>query len=99
MLFAAFATPFSIDVNLLPANLQMEHCKMCCDAQLKEKFLQVGLEDFYKTYLDKEKYPTFHKHALLMISLFGNTYSCEQLFSRMKHIKSQVRTRITDVHL
>ena len=41
---------------------------MCCDAQLKEKFLQVGLEDFYKTYLDKEKYPTFHKHALLMIS-------------------------------
>jgi hypothetical protein len=73
VLFAAFATPFSVDVNLLPGILQMEHCEMCCDAQLKEKFHQVGLEEFYKTYLDKEKYPAFYKHALSMISLFGNT--------------------------
>ncbi|XP_017794537.1 PREDICTED: general transcription factor II-I repeat domain-containing protein 2B-like [Habropoda laboriosa] len=99
VLFCAFATPFAVDVNLLPGRLQMEHCEMCCDTQLKEKFHQVGLGEFYKTYLHKDKYPAFYKHALSMVSLFGNTYACEQLFSRMKHIKSQVRTRITDVHL
>ena len=52
----------------------MEHCEMCCDTQLKKKFYQVGLEEFYKTYLDKDKYPAFYKHALSMVSLFGNTY-------------------------
>lgn len=99
VLFSAFATPFTVDVNSLPGTLQMESCEIRCDAQLKEKFHQVGLEEFYKTYLDKEKYPAIYKHALAMISLFGNTYVCEQLFSRMKHIKSKERTRITDEHL
>ena len=52
----------------------MEHCEMCCDTQLKEKFHQVGLKEFYKTYLDKHN-PAFYKHALSMVSLFGNTYA------------------------
>ena len=30
---------------------------MCYDTQLKEKFIQVGLEEIYKTYLDKDRYP------------------------------------------
>ena len=34
-----------------------------------------------------------------MISLFGSTYICEQLFSRMKFTKNKNRTKITDVHL
>ncbi|XP_063989608.1 general transcription factor II-I repeat domain-containing protein 2-like [Diachasmimorpha longicaudata] len=73
LFFSAFATPFSTDVSSLPAHLQMECCEMQCDSQLKEKFNQVGLEEFYKDYFDKEKYPAFYKHALFMISLFGNT--------------------------
>lgn len=55
VLFSEFAMPFAVDVNLLPGRLQMEHCEMCCDTQLKEKFNQIGLEEFYKTYLDKDK--------------------------------------------
>ena len=46
---------------------------MCCDTQLKEKFNKVGLKEFYKSYLDKEKYPAFYKHALAMVSLCRNT--------------------------
>jgi hypothetical protein len=92
VLFCAFATPFAVDLNLLPGRLQMEHCEMCCDTQLKEKFHQIALEEFYETYLDKDKYPAFYKHTLSMVLLFGNTYACEQLVSRRKHIKSQVRT-------
>lgn len=37
-----------------------------------EKFNQVGLEEIYKTYLDTVKCPAFYKHALSMISVFGN---------------------------
>ena len=48
---------------------------MCCDTQLKEKFHRIGLEEFYKKYLDKDKYPLFYKNALSMVSLFGNTYA------------------------
>ena len=69
------ATPFAVDVNLLSGRLQMEHCEMCWDTQLKEKFCQIGLEEFYKTYLDKDKYLVIYKHALSMVSLSGNTYA------------------------
>ena len=31
-----------------------------------------------------EKYPLLHSHTLFMPSLFGSTYVCKQLFSRMK---------------
>ncbi|VEN48298.1 unnamed protein product [Callosobruchus maculatus] len=48
ILFSAFATPFSTDIGSLPGYLQMECCEMQCDAQLKEKLHQVGLEDFYR---------------------------------------------------
>ena len=35
----------------------MEHCEMCCNTQLKEKFHQVGLEELYTMYLARGKYP------------------------------------------
>ena len=35
----------------------------------------------------------------LFISLFGSTYSCEQLFSMMKNVKSKYRSLLTDNHL
>ena len=56
--------------NLILGRLQIEHDEMCCDSQLN---VQVGLKVFYKTYLDKDKYPAIYKHALWMVSLFGNT--------------------------
>ena len=72
---------------------------MQCDSNLKEKFGQVKLLDFYKSYVSKVKYPGIYNHALLMSSLFGSTYICEQVFSRMKNIKCKSRTRITDNNL
>ena len=47
----------------------------------------------------RDKYLSLHNHALFMSLLFGSTYTCEQLFSRMKHIKSKIRTKISDEHL
>ncbi|XP_041442018.1 general transcription factor II-I repeat domain-containing protein 2-like [Xenopus laevis] len=97
--FAIFATPFSVDINMLPANFQMECIELQSDFQLKEKFDHVSLLDFYRSYLPRDKYPSLHNHALFLSSLFGSTYICEQLFSRMKHTKSKIRTKLSDEHL
>ena len=84
---------------MLPANFQMECTELQSDVQLKEEFDHVSLLDFYRYYLPKDKYPLLHNHALFMSSLFGHTYICKQLFSRIKHIKSKIRTKISDEHL
>ena len=65
----------------------------------KERFFHVSLLDFYRPYLPIDTYPLPHNHALFMSSLFGSTYICEQLFSGVKHIKSKIRTKISDEHL
>ncbi|UYV60914.1 hypothetical protein LAZ67_1002785 [Cordylochernes scorpioides] len=39
------------------------------------------------------------KLAYGIMSMFGSTYRCEQLFSLMKGNKTPIRSRITDVHL
>ena len=77
----------------------MECIDMQCDSLQKEKFGQVSLLDFYRSYVPKDKYPGIYNHSLLMASLFGSTYICEQVFSRMKNIKCKSRTRITDDNL
>jgi len=98
-LFAIFATPFSVDITAVETKFQMECIELQSDIQLKEKFNQSSLLDFYKLYLPKETYPVLHDHALFMFSLFGSTYICEQLFSRMKNTKSKNRSTISDKHL
>jgi hypothetical protein len=55
--------------------------------------------DFCSKYNEEEKFPAIRSHALFMMSLFGSTYVCEQLFSRTKNVKLKVRTRLTEVHL
>ena len=72
--FAIFETQFSININTLPANFQMECMGLQSGIQLKEKFDCVSLLDFYRFYLPRDKYPLFHNHALFMSKLFGSTY-------------------------
>ena len=69
------------------------------DVQLKEKLDLVSLLDFHRSCFPRNKYPLLHNHASFMPPLFGSNYICEQLFSRMKHIKSKIRTKIGDEHL
>ena len=37
--------------------------------------------------------------AVYMALLFGTNYLCEQVFSRMNHVKSSLRSRISDSHM
>ncbi|UYV68435.1 SNAPC4 [Cordylochernes scorpioides] len=47
----------------------------------------------------RARFENTRKLAYEIMSMFGSTYRCEQLFSLMKGNKSPIRSRITDVHL
>ena len=49
--------------------------------------------------MSPEKFPLLAKNAKQMMSLFGNTYVCEELFSTMKLIKNDHRSRLSDARL
>jgi len=73
-------------------NLKMECIELQSDIQLKEKFDDVSSPDISMIYHTRENYPSLHNYALLMSSLFGSMYICEQLLSRMKHRKGKIRS-------
>ncbi|XP_073432233.1 general transcription factor II-I repeat domain-containing protein 2-like [Dendrobates tinctorius] len=93
-----FRNPFSIDIENVDTVYQMELAELQnCDS-LKDAFKSSSLPNFYAS-LPSETYPNLRKHALKMATIFGSTYVCEQTFSRMKHLKSPTRSRLTDEHL
>lgn len=91
-------TQFSIDINVLPANFQTEVIELQSERQLKDKFDLVFLLEFHRSHLPTDRRPSLHYYALSVSSLFGRTYICEQLFSRMIHTESEVRTKTSDGH-
>jgi hypothetical protein len=46
-----------------------------------------------------ETYHNIKKYAFGVLSIFGSTYLCEQIFSNMNYVKSKYRSRLTDVSL
>ena len=77
----------------------MECVELQRDIQQKKKLGSLSLPDFHNAYLTREKYALLQNHTLFMSSLFGNTYTCEQLLSRKKHRKSNISSKISDKHL
>ncbi|KAM4026817.1 general transcription factor II-I repeat domain-containing protein 2-like [Anomaloglossus baeobatrachus] len=96
--FALFATPFAVDVSCVSEDLQMELVDLQCDTILKQKYMDIGVPDFYK-FVSQEKFPKLVKAAARIMAMFGSTYVCEQFFSSMKLNKSALRSRLTDEHL
>ncbi|XP_069469912.1 general transcription factor II-I repeat domain-containing protein 2-like [Ambystoma mexicanum] len=93
-----FRNPFSIDIENVDTIYQMELAELQnCDS-LKDAFKSSSLHSFYAS-LPSETYPHLRNHALKMATIFGSTYVCEQTFSRMKHLKSPTRSRLTDERL
>ncbi|UYV61332.1 hypothetical protein LAZ67_1004422 [Cordylochernes scorpioides] len=95
--FTLFSLIFSINIESVPNHMQMEVIDIQYDSDLKAKFIEVGVSEFYK-YLPA-RFENTRKLAYEIMSMFGSTYRCEQLFSLMKGNKSPIRSRITDVHL
>lgn len=99
ILFDLFSRPFSVKVIDVPGHMQMELTDLQYNSELKEKFTLMGLSEFYSKYIDKDNFPHIRMNALKMMSLFGSTYRCEQLFSKMAFVKNKNRSRITNVRL
>ena len=93
-----FQNPFVADIDEAQPSYQFELAELqSCDV-LKDSFKPTSLIDFYAA-LPQDTYPNIKKHAMKMSTVFGSTYICEQTFSRMKHLKTQRRSRLTDEHL
>ena len=91
-----FQNPFDADVAICPDILQLELIELQANDLLKDKFKE-GLVAFYQ-FLPKEQFPNLQNFASGFLSLFGTTYMCEQTFSKMKLIKSNLRTNLSDNH-
>ncbi|XP_061765856.1 general transcription factor II-I repeat domain-containing protein 2-like [Nerophis ophidion] len=95
--FELISNPFAVDVENAPINLQMELIELQCNNTLKSKYDAVGAAHFPQFIPDTM--PQLRTQAAQLLSVFGSTYLCEQLFSSMKMTKTSHRIRLTDEHL
>ena len=95
--FAFFRSPFTVKPSEMPADIQLELIDLQCDTAMKDTFASVGLDTFYQ-YLVPQ-YPKLTAMAAKVLSMFGTTYLCEQVFSVMNNNKTKQRSRLTNEHL
>ena len=91
--------PFSVDVNSVPHELQMEIIKLQSSDMSKAKFDSVPIANFYKEYVPKSTYPHLHDNANCVMWMFRSTYCCEQIFSKMNYTKNKLCNCLSDRHL
>ncbi|KAM6155846.1 general transcription factor II-I repeat domain-containing protein 2A [Rhynchocyon petersi] len=87
-----FSSPFSVKIDSVREDLQMEIIDLQCNTVLKTKYDKVGVPEFYK-YL-WSSYPKYRHHCAKILSMFGGTYVCEQLFSIMKLSKTKHHSQL-----
>lgn len=85
-------SPFTIDVHALPDEIQEDAIELKCDSSAKEQFQQMGLEEFWASFLPI--YPRVAKEALKVLIQFSSTYLCETGFSTLAIIKTKHRSRL-----
>ena len=86
--------PFFVEAEDAPVAFQLELIDLQCDEFIKKKFDDNLVDEFYRKYVPSEKFLKLKKNAARIISLFGSTYVCEQMFSRMKHVKNKTRSLV-----
>ncbi|VDL97522.1 unnamed protein product, partial [Schistocephalus solidus] len=94
--FKLFSTPFDFPFDDTPSDVQMELIELQASEVLLSKFTScTTLIDFYRQ-LPQAQFPMLLARAKRVIAMFGSTYSCEQLFSKMKFCKNKLRSQLTD---
>lgn len=77
-----FRSPFSIRTHNVNEELQMEISELQCNTTLKAKYHDVEIPEFYRHL--GNGYPKYKHHCAEILSMFGSTYVCKQLFSAVK---------------
>ena len=98
--FKLFTAPFDFRVDDAPAALQIELLELQCNDELKAKFYNSSPLSFFRDIaLPSSNFPKYIAHVQRIVAMFGGTYCCEQLFSKMKYTKSRLRSLLSDRHL
>ena len=84
-------------LHLNTCSWKLELIELQCNSALKTQYQSVGAAEFAP--LLPESMPRLRLHAARIMSMFGSTYSCEQMFSVMKLNKTSHSSRLTDQHL
>ena len=95
-LFEIFSSPFHTDIDKAVTDIQMELIDLQERIDLKAKYVEMNLGDFYRNYLDQDKFPNLRKFMASKLALFDSTYLCEEFFSKMGFVKSLYRLVMTD---
>ena len=83
-----------------PRPLKMEFVELQCNDELKTKFYNSSPLSFFRDIaLPCRNFPKYIAHVQRIVAMFGGTYCCEQLFSKMKYTKSRLRSLLSDSHL
>ena len=82
---AIFALPCTCEISFAPVKLQLKLNALQEDDVLLQNFRKMNPIDFYKSLPVAE----YCKFAKKFVCMFGSTYTCEQLFSKVKHVKSK----------
>jgi len=93
------ATPFNVERADVLDYLQHEIIQLQSDDELKARYNNLPLLEFYKRYISADEFPSLRRHALKYASVFGTTYCCEQFFSKLTLAKSRLRSRLIDANL
>uniref|UniRef100_A0A8C4N1B3 SPIN-DOC-like zinc-finger domain-containing protein n=1 Tax=Eptatretus burgeri TaxID=7764 RepID=A0A8C4N1B3_EPTBU len=97
--FKLFSAPFDVDSVDVADDLQLELIELQCSESHHAKFALLSPMKFWHSLSASRAFPALVREALRKASLFGSTYSCEQLFSRMNLTKNKTRAQLTDAHL
>ncbi|XP_076069311.1 general transcription factor II-I repeat domain-containing protein 2B-like [Oratosquilla oratoria] len=104
----AHVTAFEVKLRLweaqldsdAPAFLQMELVELQCNDEMKAKFRTSSPLSFFRAIvLPSNNFQKYIAHFQRIVAMFGSTYCCEQLFSKMKYTKSHLRSQLSDRHL
>ena len=91
--------PFHTDIDKAPIDIQMKLIDIQERTDLKVKYVEMNFGDFYRKYLDQDKFPNLRKFMASKIAFFGSTYLCEKCFSKMSFMKSAYQSVMRDEHL
>ncbi|XP_054992199.1 general transcription factor II-I repeat domain-containing protein 2-like [Sorex araneus] len=89
-----FSAPFSAAVERVQEALQLEVIDLQCNTGLRAKFEQVGIPEFYRHLCGS--YPRYRQHCANILSMFGSTHVCEQLFSIMKLSRTKLGSQLKE---
>ena len=85
--------------SIVESIFQMEMVDVQASFALKQHLRSEGAETFWCNHVNKFQYPTVKKVAVLIVTMFGSTYTCESSFSHMNAIKTRARCSMTSEKL